>query len=206
MFTIAPFTIYAFLGWEKIGDWRDDLDLDWVRVWSSWPRGMGEIIPNPHFRFIFTSVFLGFTPPSYPFINATVRIPVTQFWWICTKVSFPVSKVHPWMGKIGLNTFLFTESFGCQETRGKVVGHYHGTLWKYNGMSHWCLYASYDVVWRNEVKWFSSNFCLKAGFSCLKTDLPSGIIWWQNQKLALKYVKNVLESKMFSAFQGGVVC
>ena len=107
MFTIAPFTIYAFLGWEKIGDGREDLDLDWVRVWSRWPRGMGEIIPNPHFRFIFTSVFLGFTPPSYPFINATVRIPVTQFWWICTKVSFPVSKVHPWMGKIGLNTFLF---------------------------------------------------------------------------------------------------
>ena len=79
MFTIAPFTIYAFLGLEKIGDGREDLDLDWVRVWSSWPRGMGEIIPNPHFRFIFTSVFLGFTPPSYPFINATVRIPVTQF-------------------------------------------------------------------------------------------------------------------------------
>ena len=43
-------------------------------------------------------------------------------------------------------------------------------------MSFWCLYASYDVVWRNEVKWFSSNFCLKVGFSCLKTDLPSGMM------------------------------
>ena len=85
-------------------------------------------------------------------------------------------------------------------------GHYHGTLWKYNGMSFWSLYASYDVVWRNKVKWFSSNFCSKVGFSCLKTDLPSAIIWWQNQKLALKYVKNVLESKMFSALKGGVVC
>ena len=107
------------------------------------------------------------------------------------------------MGKIGLNTFSFTESFGCPETRGKVEGHYHGTFWKYNEMSFWCLYASYDVVWRNEVKLFSSNFCLKVGFSCLKTDLPSGIIWWQNQKRALKYVKNVLESKMFSALKAG---
>ena len=39
---------------------------------SSWPRGIGEIIPNPHFRLIFTSVFLGFSPPSYSFINAAV--------------------------------------------------------------------------------------------------------------------------------------
>ena len=32
-------------------------------------------------------------------------------------------KVHPWVSKIGLNTFLFlnTESFGCQETRDTVV-------------------------------------------------------------------------------------
>ena len=112
----------------------------------------------------------------------------------------------PEWGKLVWTRFCFTESFGCQETRDTVVGHYHGTLWKYNGMSFWCLYASYDVVWRNEVKWFSSNFCLKVGFSCLKTDLPSGIIWWQNQKLALKYVKNVRESKMFSASEGGVVC
>ena len=82
------------------------------------------------------------------------------------------------------------------------MGHYHGTLWKYNGMSSWYLYASYDGVWGNEVKWVSSNVCLKVGFSCLKTDLPSGIIWWQNQKLALKYVKNVLQSKMFSTFEG----
>ena len=104
--------------------------------------------------------------------------------------------------KLVWTRFCFTVSFDCQETRYTVVGHYHGTLWKYNGMSLWCLYASYDVVWRNEVKWFSSNFCLKVGFSCLKTDLPSGIIWWQNQKLALKYVKNVLESKMFSTFEG----
>ena len=30
--------------------------------------------------------------------------------------------------------------------------------------------------------------------------------WWQNQNLALKYVKNVLESKIFSASEVGVVC
>ena len=108
----------------------------------------------------------------------------------------------PWCRKLVWTRFCFTESFGCQETRDTVVGHYHGTLWKYNGMSSWYLYASYDGVWGNEVKWVSSNVCLKVGFSCLKTDLPSGIIWWQNQKLALKYVKNVLESKMFSTFEG----
>ena len=104
------------------------------------------------------------------------------------------------MGKIGLNTFLFTESFGCPETRGKVVGHYHGTLWKYTEMSFWCLYASYDVVWRNEVKLFSSNFCMKVGFSCLKPIYLAG--WWQNQTLALKYVKNFLESNIFRPLRG----
>ena len=109
----------------------------------------------------------------------------------------------PEWGKLVWTRFCFTESFGCQETRDTVVGHYHGTLWKYNGMSFWCLYASYDVVWPNKVKRFSSNVYSKVGFSCLKTEVPSGIIWWQNQKRALKYVKNVLESKMFSALKAG---
>ena len=52
-------------------------------------------------------------------------------------------------------------------------------------MSFWCLYASYDVVWRNEVKWFSSNFCLKVGFYCLKTDLASGMITESETRLKI---------------------
>ena len=80
MATIAPIHYLCVFGMGE--NWRLErrlrragINSDWVRVWSSWPREIGEIIPNPNFRLIFTSVFLGFSPPSYSFINATVRIP-----------------------------------------------------------------------------------------------------------------------------------
>ena len=89
-------------------DWREDwgargkINSDWVRVWGSWPRGIGELIPNPHFRLIFTSIFLGFTPPSYAFINATVRILMNVH-----KSFFCCFKGTSLVGEIGLSTFLF---------------------------------------------------------------------------------------------------
>ena len=83
MSTIAPIHYLCVFGMRK--DWRLErrlrragINSDWVRVWSSWPRGIGKIIPSLHFCLIFTSVVLGSSPPSYSFINATVRIPVTR--------------------------------------------------------------------------------------------------------------------------------
>ena len=78
----TPLSAQAFLGYDVLETTASSYlkvpNSEWVRVWSSWPRGIGKIIPNPHFRLIFTSVFLGSSPPSYSFINATVRIPVTR--------------------------------------------------------------------------------------------------------------------------------
>ena len=96
----------CFFGMRE--DWRKDwgargkINSDWVRVWGSWPRGIGELIPNPHFRLIFTSIFLGFTPPSYSFINATVRILMNMH-----KSFLCCFKGTSLVGEIGFNTFLF---------------------------------------------------------------------------------------------------
>ena len=84
MSTIAPTHYLCVFGMRE--DWRLERRLRRAGInkqrlgtsLESWPRGIGKIIPNPHFRLIFTSVFLGSSPPSYSFINATVRIPVIR--------------------------------------------------------------------------------------------------------------------------------
>ena len=42
---------------------------------SGWPRGFGELNPSPY-SWIFSSISVGPSPPSYLFTSATARIPV----------------------------------------------------------------------------------------------------------------------------------
>ena len=84
MYTIAPIHYLCVFGMTE--DWRLERRLRRAekKIATGFEseivgrEGLAKIIPNPHFRLIFTSVFLGSSPPSYSFINATVRILVTR--------------------------------------------------------------------------------------------------------------------------------
>ena len=111
----------------------------------------------------------------------------------------------PGWGKLVWTRFCFTESFGCQEIHGKVGSHW--TMVLFENIMEWVFGAFMllmTLYGETRSNGFHQTSAWKLGFLAWKPIYLAG--WWQNQKLALKYVKNVLESKMFSASEGGVVC
>ena len=129
-------------------------------------------IPNPLFRLIFTSVFLGFTPPSYSFINATFRILMNmQKSFLCC------FKGTSLVGEIGLNTFLFYCSSHLAAQR-PVAKFWATAMVLFENTMEW-VFGAFMLLITLYDETSSNGFIkrlLESWVFLLETDLPSGIM------------------------------
>ena len=177
MSTIAPIHYLCVFGMRE--DWR--LERRLRRAGINKQRlgtSLGQLaerdwrIPNPLFRLIFTSVFLGFTPPSYSFINATFRILMNMH-----KSFLCCFKGTSLVGEIGLNTFLFYCSSHLAAQR-PVAKFWATAMVLFENIMEW-VFGAFMLLITLYDETSSNGFIkrlLESWVFLLETDLPSGIM------------------------------